>query len=478
MNNEPILPLILCGGTGTRLWPLSRKSFPKQYLSINSKTSLSLLQETQKRIMDLKNIQDPIIICNEEQRFVVAEQMREIKVKPNKILLEPFGRNTCPAITIAALKALEDYNDPIVLTLSSDHQINNKNNFIKAINFGIEYANKGRIVTFGVIPEYPATGYGYIKSEKSFRDRKLIASNIEKFIEKPNLEKATKLFSDPKYTWNSGIFLFRASTLLNEIEELSPDILENCKKAINKEVLDLDFQRINKKAFKKVPNLSIDIAIMQKTKIGSVIPLDAGWSDIGNWNSVWKASERDKDLNFIKGNIHLKDSKNCYVSGESKLIYGLGLDNLIIVQSNDATLIINQNEAEKVKNIVEDLKSKEIPQAEVHKKIYRPWGHYISIAEDKRWQIKLILVHPGQSLSLQKHHHRSEHWVVVNGTAKIEIDKKEIIIGENESSYIPLGSIHRLSNPGQIPLKLVEVQSGSYLGEDDIVRLEDNYGRN
>ena len=477
MDSQPILPVILCGGSGSRLWPLSRKSFPKQYLSINSETNKTLLQKTQERIMSIKNTKDPIIICNEEHRFIVAEQMREIGVKPNKILLEPFGRNTCPAITLAALKAVENNDDPIMLILSSDHHINNQKNFINAIEVGIKYAMKDRLVTFGVIPDFPATGYGYIKSQTPIKKGIVEGFDIEEFIEKPDKKKANELFSDSRYSWNSGIFIFKASTLLEELKKISPTLLETCKKSINKELLDLDFQRVNKEIFKRIPNVSFDIAIMEKTNLGTVIPLDSGWSDIGNWNSVWKVSKKDKDYNYSRGNVFLKESKNCYVESENKLIYGLGLSDLIIVQSNDATLIINQNEAEKVKNIVEELIKNNIPEGENHKKIYRPWGNYISIAEDPRWQIKLIVVHPGQSLSLQKHNHRSEHWVVVNGTAKVEIDNEVQILNENESSYIPIGSVHRLSNPGQKPLKLVEVQSGAYLGEDDIIRLKDDYGR-
>ena len=477
MDSQPILPVILCGGSGSRLWPLSRRSFPKQYLSINSETNKTLLQKTQERIINLKNTKDPIIICNEEHRFIVAEQMREIGVKPNKILLEPFGRNTCPAITLAALKAVENNDDPIMLILSSDHHINNQQNFINAIEMGIKYAMEDRLVTFGVIPDFPSTGYGYIKSQTPIKKGIVEGFDIEEFIEKPDKKKANELFSDSRYSWNSGIFIFRASTLLEELKKISPTLLETCKKSINKELLDLDFQRVNKEIFKRIPNISFDIAIMEKTNLGTVIPLDSGWSDIGNWNSVWKVSKKDKDYNYSRGNVFLKESKNCYVESENKLIYGLGLSDLIIVQSNDATLIINQNEAEKVKNIVEELTKNNIPEGENHKKIYRPWGNYISIAEDPRWQIKLIVVHPGQSLSLQKHNHRSEHWVVVNGTAKVEIDNEVQILSENESSYIPIGSVHRLSNPGQKPLKLVEVQSGSYLGEDDIIRLKDDYGR-
>ena len=312
MAVQDILPVILCGGSGTRLWPLSRKSFPKQYLSINSKTNKTLLQKTQERIMDLKNVKDPLIICNEEHRFIVAEQMREINVKPNKILLEPFGRNTFPAITLAALKAIENNNDPIILILSSDHHISNNKNFVDAIEVGIEYAMKNRLVTFGVIPDYPATGYGYIKSQERINKSIVKGFDIEEFIEKPNTKKALELFSDSRYYWNSGIFLFRASTLLKEIKKIAPVVLENCKKSINQELLDLDFQRINKEVFKSLPNVSFDIAIMEKTNLGTVIPLDSGWSDIGNWNSVWKVSEKDKNSNYTKGNVYLKESKNCY----------------------------------------------------------------------------------------------------------------------------------------------------------------------
>ena len=477
MNSHTILPVILCGGSGTRLWPLSRKSFPKQYLSINSSSNKTLLQKTQERIMHLKNISEPIIICNEEHRFIVAEQMREINVQPNKILLEPFGRNTCPAITLATLKAVEDNNDPIILILSSDHDIKDRDKFVEAIKVGIEYAAKGRIVTFGVIPDFPATGYGYIKSQKSIKKGIVEGLNIEEFIEKPNSKKAFELFSNPHYSWNSGIFLFRASTLLKELETLSPELLDNCKKSINKDLFDLNFQRFNEEVFKNIPNVSFDIEIMEKTKLGTVVPLDAGWSDIGNWNSVWKVSEKDSNSNYTKGNIYLNESNNCYIESENKLIYGLGLNYLIIVQANDATLIINQNKAEQVKDIVEELYKNKIPEGENHKKIYRPWGNYTSIAEENKWRIKLILVNPGQSLSLQKHLHRSEHWVVVNGSAKVEIDNNIYYLSENESSYIPVGSVHRLSNPGEIPLKLVEVQSGDYLGEDDIIRFKDDYGR-
>ena len=478
IEGETILPVILCGGSGTRLWPLSRKSLPKQYLSINSEENYSLLQNTYKRLRKLKNINEPILICNEDHRFIVAEQMREINTQPNTILLEPFGRNTCPPIIISALKALRDNKDPLVLVLSSDHQITNHENFIKTIEYGIKYALEGRIVTFGVVPSYPATGYGYIKSNKPFEKGDLKGLKIERFIEKPDLNSAKKLIEDNHYTWNSGIFLFKASYLLNETKNIFPDMYLKCKGCLDTLNSDLDFFRINKALFNNVPNLSFDVGIMEKTRLGTVLPLDAGWSDIGNWNSVWKVSKRDENLNYTKGNILLKDSKKCYVETNEKLIYGLGLENLIIIQSDDATLIINQNKAEKVKDIVKELSDKNIKEGQEHKKVYRPWGNYISIADDKNWKVKVITVYPGQSLSLQKHSHRSEHWVVVKGDAKVEIDKKQILLKENESSYIPSGSIHRLSNPNKNLLKLVEVQSGDYLGEDDIIRFEDKYGRN
>ena len=477
-EGEVIMPVILCGGSGTRLWPLSRKSLPKQYLSINSTENLTLLQNTQKRLENIDNIINPIIICNQDHRFIVAEQMREINISPNAILLEPFGKNTCAPIVISALKALKDNLDPIILVLSSDHQILDSSKFIKTIEAGVNYASKGRIVLFGVIPSSPATGYGYIKSTTAFKKGDLKGLIIDKFIEKPDLDNAKEFIKDQRYTWNSGIFMFRASNLLNEIKKIFPEMLSECKKCIENITSDLDFYRLNKKLFNNVPNLSFDVGIMEKTNLGTVLPLDAGWSDIGNWNSVWKVSKKDNNSNYIKGNIELRDSKNCYVEGHEKIIYGLGLNNLVIIQTDDATLVIDQNKAEEVKDIVKDLISKNILEGKEHKKIYRPWGNYTSITEGKNWKIKIIMVNPGQSLSLQKHNHRSEHWVVVKGIANVEIDNQKIILKENESTYIPSGSIHRLSNTQKYLLKLVEIQSGDYLGEDDIIRFKDIYGRN
>ena len=477
MTKSFINPVILCGGSGTRLWPLSRKSFPKQYLSFISKNNNSLLQDTYERISKIENIMNPILVCNEEHRFIAAEQMREINIKPNSILLEPFGRNTGPAITLASLIAIQNSQDPILLVLSSDHEIKKHNKFIEAIKSGINYAELGKLVTFGVIPSSPKTGYGYIKSEKPFNLSESKGSKILEFIEKPTYENACNLIKDKRYTWNSGMFMFKAKTMLSEMNKYYPEIIKYCTQAINESKNDLDFKRINEEYFKKCPNISFDVSVMEKTQNGIVLPLDADWNDIGSWQSVWETSEKDKNNNVLNGNIFVKETKNCYLRSEKRLIAGIGLNDLIVVETNDAVLISNKNETQKVKNIVDTLKEKGISASYQHQKIYRPWGHYLSLSEDDRWQVKLIQVKSGEKLSLQLHHHRSEHWIVVEGTAKVELDSKITFLSENQSIYIPLGSKHRLINPGKIPLTLIEVQSGSYVGEDDIVRFEDKYGR-
>ena len=477
MLKSCIIPVILCGGTGSRLWPLSRQSYPKQFLSINSEENKSLLQSTQERIKNINGLKDPILICNEEHRFLVAEQMREINIKPNSILLEPIGRNTAPAIVLAALKAVEIEKDPILLVLSSDHFIGNQSQFIKVINEGIQYAERERLVTFGVIPDSPDTGYGYIKSELPLDGSKVYGSNIESFIEKPDLETAKELIKDKRYTWNSGMFIFKANSILKEIKNHAPIILKYCKDALEESVFDLDFQRLKQESFKKCPNISIDIAVMEKTNIGTVLPLEAKWTDIGSWDSVWKISSKDNNNNFIKGKVLAKNTTNCYLRSEKRLITTIGIRDLIIIETSDAILVAEKSKAQEVKNVVNLLKQQGISEGQQHKKIYRPWGFYESIIDEERWQVKIINVKPGEKLSLQKHHHRSEHWIVVSGTANVEIDGKQTTLHENQSSYIPIGSKHRLSNPGKIMLKLIEVQSGSYLGEDDIQRFEDNYGR-
>jgi len=477
MKSKSIIPIILCGGTGSRLWPLSRESYPKQYLSLDGAESKSLLQKTQERIKGVKNIKPPILICNEDHRFIVAEQMKEIGVNPYSILLEPFGRNTAPAITLASLLALEKEEDPILIVLSSDHQITDTLRFVETINNGLSYAMGNRLVTFGVIPDSPETGFGYIEAENKLDPKNIKGEKILRFIEKPNLEIAKILIQDKRFSWNSGIFMFKASLILEEIEKFHPELISASKEALKGENYDLDFRRLNQKAFEQCPDLSIDVAVMEKTNIGTVLPLNAGWSDLGSWNAVWKSHNKDNSGNVIRGKVLSKDTKNCLLKSDKRLIVGIGLEDLIVIETSDAILVANKNDDQKIKDIVQDLKKKGFSEGQVHQKVFRPWGSYASVANESRWQVKLIKVKPGASLSLQKHQHRSEHWIIVSGTAKIEIDQKTFTLSENQSTYIPLGSIHRLSNPGRIELSLIEVQSGSYLGEDDIERFEDNYGR-
>ena len=477
MNNNPLIPVILCGGSGSRLWPLSRQSFPKQYLSIDSEDNKTLLQKTQLRMQGIKNIDDPILICNEEHRFIVAEQMKEINIKPMSILLEPFGKNTCPAIAVAAIKALSIADNPNLLIVSSDHDIQNIENFVKSVELGMNFCNKDKLVTFGVIPNTPETGYGYIEAENPLDKENIKGEKIKKFLEKPDLITAKKLIKDNHFAWNSGIFLFNSKVILDEINKYNPTITKFCKESLKQTFIDLDFQRLSKEPFSKCPNISIDVAVMEKTKKGVVLPLDAGWRDIGSWDAVWEASKKTQEGNFVKGNIISENNNDCYLRSENKLLVCMGLKDLIVIDTNDAVLITNKRESQNIKNIVDNLKRKKIKEGILHKKVFRPWGNYESIAEDERWQVKLITVGPGNQLSLQMHHHRAEHWIVVKGTAKVQINDKELILGENQSTFIPLGSKHRLINPGKIPLILIEVQSGAYLGEDDIMRFSDNYGR-
>ena len=475
--SNKVIPVILSGGSGSRLWPLSRASYPKQYLTLSNDSSKSMLQLTLERLQGLKNIDDPIVICNEMHRFILAEQLREINIKPNSILLEPFGRNTAPAIAIAAIKATEKNDDPLLLVLPADHEIKNRDNFLKTISSGCKYANKNKLVLFGIVPTAPETGYGYIKASKKTFSLEGDGFFIDQFIEKPDKELAKKLIKDKSFTWNSGIFLFKSSFILKELEKHCPKIIEICRKSVEKKLLDLDFQRIDKNHFKDCPNISIDKAVMEKTSFGAVIPLDANWSDLGGWNSIWDNNKKDKNGNATSGKVILDDVENSYVRSESRLVVGIGLKDLIIVETNDALLISDKGKSQAIKRVVEKLKDNGFDESNEHKKIHRPWGNYTSIEEDKRWKVKKIVVKPKSSLSLQMHHHRAEHWIIVKGTAEVEINDKKLILSENQSTYIPLGAKHRLKNPGSINLVLIEVQSGNYLGEDDIIRFEDSYGR-
>ena len=477
MTTKNIIPTILCGGSGTRLWPLSRASFPKQFIALSSSNNKSLLQNTLERLKGLNNLSEPIMLCNEEHRFLVAEQLREININSSSILLEPIGRNTAPAIAVAALKAIEIEEDPILLVLSSDHEIKNEKKFLEVLEAGLTYAIKNKLVTFGVIPSRVETGYGYIKAGKPFLPNEIVGENIEKFIEKPTSEYAKELIKDKRFTWNSGIFMFRAKAIINEMNIFCPEIIRECKECLLNSQSDLDFLRLNKKFFMKCPNIPFDIAVMEKTANGIVLPLDAGWSDVGSWQAVWDNAIKDKNGNSTIGKVILEDSNNSYLRSENRLMVGIGISDLIAVETNDAILISKKNKSQNIKEIVNLLIKKSFPEGNQHRKIYRPWGCYESIVEDSKWQVKLINVKPGETLSLQMHNHRSEHWVVVKGTAKVEINSQISYLSENQSTYIPIGYKHRLSNPGKELLTIIEIQNGSYLGEDDIIRFEDNYGR-
>ena len=474
MSNN-IVPVIMCGGTGSRLWPLSRESFPKQYLSITKNSKYTLLQKTLKRILSIQKISKPILICNEEHRFIVLDQLDQIGVIPEDIILEPCGKNTAPAIAIAALKI--ENNEDILLVLAADHEIKNEDKFLEAIEVAKKSAENDLLVTFGVVPTHPETGYGYIEVENQFKTEVLQSIPIKSFLEKPNKEKALKFISQKRFLWNSGMFLFKAKIIIEEIQKFNPNLLELCKKSLVNSKNDLAFLRLEESNFTKCPNISIDVAIMEKTKSSVVIPLDVGWSDIGSWGSIWEIEKKDEANNVSLGQTLIQDGKNCYLRSSSRLLVGLGIRNLIVIETSDAVLIADKGKDQEVKNVIKELKNRNFDEGTTHREIFRPWGGFLSISQGDNWQVKKIEVKVGASLSLQLHKHRSEHWVVVNGEAFVEIDEKKFILKKNESTYIPKNSKHRLSNKGNVPLILIEVQSGEYLGEDDIIRFEDYYGR-
>ncbi len=477
LKEKKIQPILLSGGSGTRLWPLSREDFPKQYIKLSSSSAFSFLQKTQQRLEGLKNVEDPIIICNEQHRFIVAEQMRQIQVNPKSIILEPCSKNTAPAVAIAALLSFKEKKDITLLILSSDHEIKDPISFKNTIERGLADTEEDKLVTFGVIPTRPETGYGYIEAEANFRTSNLKSVPIKRFIEKPDLEKAKTLFNNENYLWNSGIFLFKAKSMIDELNKYEPELLKFCELSLENSKKDLDFLRINKDFFSSCPNISIDKAVMEKTQKASVCKLDAGWSDVGNWGAIWDIEEKDKNGNTIIGDIYTSKVKNSYLYSKNKLLVGVGINDLIVVQTEDATLIANINQPQEIKGIVNKLNSQGRSEVKIHTKVFRPWGYFKLIGKGSNWQVKQIFVNPKSSLSLQKHNHRSEHWIVLKGIANIQIETKELIISENQSTFIPIGTKHRLSNLENHPLTIIEVQSGKYLGEDDIIRYDDNYGR-
>ena len=478
-----LVPVILCGGTGTRLWPLSRASYPKQYWALAGSGDATLLQQTQQRLEGLANLAAPLLICNEDHRFIVAEQMRQIGTEPAAILLEPIGRNTAPAVAVAALQATASGADPLLLVLAADHVIRDAARFRATVAAGVPAALAGQLVTFGIVPTAPETGYGYIEAAETLTtgsspgDAPAAPVPIARFVEKPDRATAEQFLASGRFTWNSGMFLFRASAILAELERLAPEVVSACRSALEQDAADLDFLRLESAAFAACPNVAIDVAVMERTSLGVVIPLEAGWSDVGSWSALWETADQDSDGNVLRGRVINEGSRNCYLRSEHRLVVGLGVEDLVVVETDDVVLVAHRDRAQDVKTVVGLLEQQGAPEGKAHRRIYRPWGSYDGVTEGERWQVKKIKVNPGASLSLQMHHHRAEHWVVVQGTAVVEKDGIEELVGENQSTYIPLGSKHRLSNPGRIPVELIEVQSGPYLGEDDIVRFEDLYGR-
>ena len=465
-----LIPVLLSGGSGTRLWPLSRETHPKQFQPLVGEHSL--LQATWRRLRGLPGMAAPLVVANEEHRFMVAEQLRQLDVQPSALLLEPVGRNTAPAIAAAALQALAGGDDPLLLVLPSDHVIADEAAFRAAVAAARPAAEAGALVTFGIVPTGPETGYGYIRAAAGDGVRP-----VQRFVEKPDLETARGYVASGDHFWNSGMFLFRASRVVAELQRFAPAIVDAVRAALAGARRDADFLRLDRAAFEACPSDSIDYAVMEKTDAAAVLPIDVGWNDVGSWSALWEIADQDPDGNAHHGDVLALGCRNTLAWGGRRLVTLLGLEDCIVVDTDDALLVAARDRVQEVKDIVARLKADGRPQASVHRKVYRPWGSYDGIDSGERFQVKRIVVKPGASLSLQMHHHRAEHWIVVSGSARVTCDDKVFLLAENQSTYIPLGSRHRLENPGKVPLELIEVQSGSYLGEDDIVRFEDVYGR-
>ncbi len=465
-----MIPVILSGGSGTRLWPLSRSQYPKQFLPLVS--GHTMIQETVLRLNGVSGLQPPIAVCNENHRFMMAEQLWEIGSKPATIILEPVGKNTAPAVAMAALSAASE--DDVLLILPADHVIADSVAFHQAITKAEALAKQDFLVTFGIVANAPETGYGYIKAAETPVGE---GFKVAAFVEKPDAETARRYLDSGDYFWNSGMFAFKAGVFLRELEKFNPQMLTVCRQALAAAKIDLDFTRLDKALFSACPADSIDYAVMEKTGNAAVIPLDAGWNDVGSWSALWDVTYKDDAGNAIKGDVLTVDTRNSFIHSSSKLVAVIGVRDLVVVETDDAVMIAAKDKVQDVKAVVDQLKALKRDEANVHRKVYRPWGHYDLVDSGDRHQTKRIVVKPGAKLSVQKHHHRAEHWVVVKGTAWVHKAGEDIMVTENESIYIPVGVVHSLENPGVIPLEMVEVQSGSYLGEDDIVRYQDNYGR-
>jgi mannose-1-phosphate guanylyltransferase/mannose-6-phosphate isomerase len=468
-----LYPVILSGGSGSRLWPLSREHYPKPLLPLVS--DKTLLQETACRLDGISGLGDAVYVCNEEHRFLLAEQVAQIGKTPTTIILEPEGRNTAPALTLAALYLVKQDSDAMMVVMPADHVMTEPQQFITAVEQGSDNAEQGALVTFGIVPESPETGYGYIKRDAQIGSSAAYA--VARFVEKPDLQTAEQYVSEGDYFWNSGIFLMRADRWLDEISQYCPDILKNCREAMNKGVQDSDFFRVDKQLFHDCPSDSIDYAVMEKTDRAVVVPISAGWSDIGAWSALWKVCPQDADGNVIQGDVLAEDTHNAFLVAQHRCLATVGLDNIVVVETADAVLVASKDKAQDVKAIVDRLKDSGRDESKMHRQVYRPWGSYEGIDAGSRFQVKRLSVKPGAQLSLQMHHHRAEHWIIVKGTARVTCGDQVFTLHENESTYIPIGEKHRLENPGNIPLEVIEIQSGSYLGEDDIVRYEDVYDR-
>ena len=468
-----IYPVVLSGGSGTRLWPMSRMLYPKQLLTLLGRESL--LQQTVRRVTDGERFAAPLLVANEEHRFIIAEQLREIALMPRALLLEPIGRNTAPAACVAALALSEADPDPLMLVMPSDHTIGDDEAFLAAVSLAARAARSGALVSFGIAPERAETGYGYIRRGGSLETEGVFA--VAEFVEKPRPEQAQQYLTSGEYSWNSGIFLFPARLYIDELERLRPSMVAACRRALTQGRRESDFIRLDKDAFYACDGDSIDYAVMENTRRAAVVPVAMGWSDIGSWDALWEMSGKDSDGNSLEGNVIAENTRNCYLRSEAGLVAAIGIEDLVVVGTADAVMVAPRKRTQEVKTLVARLVKERRDEADTLPTVHRPWGTFTSLHNGHRVQVKHIVVKPGGKLSLQMHHHRAEHWVVVQGTAKIRRGEEEMMLSENQSTYIPIGTAHRLENPGKIPLHLIEVQSGSYLGEDDIVRLEDSYGR-